>query len=397
MTDIIQQLAVQQFQQQSPAARIIILHPNYEGQHALLPSVFAVFSSVIYVRLTGMALEEDDLRAQVEAAAKSQGGLAATSCIVLDEGDRANDEALQKYLEAVLEQANQTKIVLLGRRMPLATIASFKLKNMCCVLPTALEIGLPDYCHPASKDLLEVQALGAGRVVLNGRQIDNWDGTLPRALFFYLIDRGMVTRSEIFQTFWPSLTIKEATNVFHVTKRKINEVLGIELTEYKAGFYHITAKIDLVYDISLFSDLVQQSYIAAHDQAKHLLEKAITLYKGAFLSQMSGEWVTYRRQQMIQDYGDAMLSLAKLNEQDGQMDAALGLYLRALETNRRREDVVRSIMELYQQREMVADALAVYNRLSLELDKTLGVSPAPVLQRLKSAIEAGVKQEEPVK
>ncbi|MCA9915769.1 MAG: hypothetical protein KC496_20585, partial [Anaerolineae bacterium] len=58
----------------------------------------------------------------------------------------------------------------------------------------------------------------------------------------------------------------------------------------------------------------------------------------------------------------------------------------------RREDVVRSIMELYQQREMYAAALAVYERLSVELDRTLGVSPAPVLQRLRDAAEAGIKQ-----
>ena len=40
----------------------------------------------------------------------------------------------------------------------------------------------------------------------------------------------MVTRDEIFETFWPGLPTKEATNVFHVTKRKISERLGYELT-----------------------------------------------------------------------------------------------------------------------------------------------------------------------
>ena len=46
----------------------------------------------------------------------------------------------------------------------------------------------------------------------------------------------MATRDDIFNTFWPSLSIKEATNVFHVTKRKVNEILGFE-TRYRVDNY----------------------------------------------------------------------------------------------------------------------------------------------------------------
>ncbi len=392
MAGILYQLVLQQFREREPSARIIILHPNYKDQHIFISTVFAMFSPVIYVRLAGSVLSADALRTQIEAMASSQGGLADAACLIVDECDRADDEILEGYLSQLLEQASQIKVVLMGRQMPLTVIANPRLKEQSCLLPVAPHIGLPDYCHLPSSDMLEVHALGAGQVVLNGRQITNWDGTLPRSLFFYLVDRGMVTRTEIFETFWSSLTIKEATNVFHVTKRKVNEVLGIELTEYKAGFYHIAGDIELVYDVSLFSELVQQSHIADAERAQRLLTEALTLYRGSFLNQMTGEWATYRRQQMIQDYGDAMLSLAKFTENTGDLDITLGLYLRALETNRRREDVVRSIMELYQQREMYAAALAVYERLAVELDRTLGVSPAPVLQRLRDAAEAGIKQ-----
>ena len=40
------------------------------------------------------------------------------------------------------------------------------------------------------------------------------------------------TRADIFKEFWPGLPIKSATNVFHVTKRKIGERLGCDLTSY---------------------------------------------------------------------------------------------------------------------------------------------------------------------
>jgi DNA-binding SARP family transcriptional activator len=395
MAGILQQMMFQQFRERKPSARIMILHPNYKGQHTLLPAIFAALSPVIYVRLTGTAMALEALRTQVEVTAPDQGSLAEAACLIVDESDRADDEALAAYLSELLGQSGQIRVVLLGRRMPLPVAANPRLREQSCLFPVAPHIGLPDYSQLPAKNLLEVYALGAGQVILNGRRITNWDGTLPRALFFYLVDRGMVTRSEIFETFWPSLSVKEATNVFHVTKRKVNEVLGIELTEYKAGFYHIAGNIELVYDTSLFSELVQQSHIAGADRAQRLLTEAVTLYKGRFLCQMTSEWTNYRRQQMIQDYGDAMLLLAKLVENEGDLDMTLGLYLRALETNRRREDVVRSIMELYLEREMHAAALAVYERLAVELDRTLGVSPAPILQRLKETAEVGNRQPTP--
>src|SRR5260370_15199033 len=135
----------------------------------------------------------------------------------------------------------------------------------------------------ADRALLEVYALGLGHASINGRKIDRWDGALPRSLFFYFIDRGMVTRDEIFQTFWPTLSIREATNVFHVTKRKISEILGFDLTVYWSGFYRISPDIDLYYDVVKFVEDVQNSVVANDHDGIQLLERAIDLSRGLFL------------------------------------------------------------------------------------------------------------------
>ena len=73
------------------------------------------------------------------------------------------------------------------------------------------------------KPQLEIYAFGRGHAISNGREIRSWDGALPRNLFFYFIDNPLVTRDQIFEIFWSKLSIKDATNVFHVTKRKITE------------------------------------------------------------------------------------------------------------------------------------------------------------------------------
>ena len=80
------------------------------------------------------------------------------------------------------------------------------------------------------KPQLEVYAFGRGHALVNGLPITNWDGALPRNLFFFFMDHPLVTRDEIFETFWPDLSVKEATNVFHVTKRKITERISMKIS-----------------------------------------------------------------------------------------------------------------------------------------------------------------------
>jgi len=88
------------------------------------------------------------------------------------------------------------------------------------------------------KPQLEVYALGRGYALVNGQEITNWDGALPRNLFFFFMDNPLITRDEIFATFWPGLSVKEATNVFHVTKRKISERISMKVAE--TGSYELT-------------------------------------------------------------------------------------------------------------------------------------------------------------
>ncbi|MEO0563452.1 MAG: bacterial transcriptional activator domain-containing protein, partial [Chloroflexota bacterium] len=229
-------------------------------------------------------------------------------------------------------------------------------------------------------------AFGKGRVLLNGQEVTQWDGHLPRSLFFYVVDRGMTTRNDIFQVFWPDLPVREATNVFHVTKRKINEVLGVNLTSYWSGFYRISSDIDLSYDAMQFSRMVQDSAVQSDEEARRLLSRAISLYRGEFLTSLDLPWVEQRRSALLQTYGEALVAQARISQDSGESARALGLYLRSALTNPQREDLVEHIMRLYDELAMYEDALSVYERLELELDRTLNVAPAQRIQDLAASV-----------
>lgn len=391
MTDLLQELAAHQLENLNPSSRLVIVHPNYTHQHRLLSIVFNDHSSV-YVRCDGSQLTEEQLRRQLdEALSQQKADLNRAAVTVVDEADRAAPEALESFVSDLLNRS-QGRVMLVTRRMPLFIYRQPEIRAQTAIVPVDKALMLPDYVGQASdRALLEVRALGSGRVLLNGRSVDNWDGTLPRALFFYLVDRGMTTRSQIFETFWPNLPTREATNVFHVTKRKISEVLGVDLTVYWSGFYRIAPNIDLQYDAAQFNEMLQESAVAEPEEATRLLAYAASLYQGEFLNSIDMEWAERRRQEMTQNYGEALIGLGKLKEQAGRPEEALGLYVRASATNPQREDLARSIMLLYRQLEMPEDAIATYRRLETELENTLGVSPARNLQELLAEIQAEVE------
>ncbi len=384
-----QQLALDQLASLDPQVRLIILHPNFLPQHLLLPQLTR---NGVYLRIDGPRLDLEQLEKQLAESYSAQADgapIAALDYVVLDESDRVVDSVLLPFVNSLLARLPKGRVILCSRVAPLGLLEDAALRACAAFIPSSESMMLWDYARSEATEgrLLEVRALGAGRVQLDGQPIKEWDGVLPRSLFFYLIDRGMVTRNEIFDTFWPSLNVREATNVFHVTKRKISEVLGVDLTVYWSGFYHISPQIHLSYDVSMFTQLINEAAVAAPEDSVEVLRQAVALYRGDFLAALDMPWVLRRRQDLLQMCGEALIALARTTESMGSPQQALGLYLRASTSNLQREDVAVNIMRLYREQRQYGDALRVYRRLENELRTSLNVSPAPPLQEMARQIE----------
>lgn len=242
---------------------------------------------------------------------------------------------------------------------------------------------------------LEIYAFGRGYALANGQHIDNWDGALPRNLFFYFVDKPLVTRREIFEIFWPNLPVKEATNVFHVTKRKISEHISLkidpsqtfELTQYGTGFYTPSAKLTRHYDVSDFQSAVEKAMLSGDEQKEEqqLLE-AVNYYKLPYLMETDMPWIKERREQLRQLIAQSLISLGRLNKRRQDHDAALGFFSRALKHAPEREDVHREVMNIYLQTGRNDDARMQYKALTDYLRSELKISPSRETQALFSLI-----------
>ena len=247
------------------------------------------------------------------------------------------------------------------------------------------------------KPQLEVYALGRGYALVNGKEITNWDGALPRNLFFYFMDHPLVTRDEIFETFWPKLTVKEATNVFHVTKRKITERISAkvdepgnyELTQYSTGFYMPSDKVVRHYDVADFQEAIERAMMSTDErEEENLLRRAIDLYKAPFLQTVDMPWVDERRQQLAELYAQALIGMGRIFKRQEDPERALGFFVRALKEMPGREDIHREVMSMYLKLGMREDALRQYQTLEKILQDTVGIGPSKPTRELYELIEA---------
>lgn len=402
----------EQFEALPAQIKLIILHPAAHNEHRIFGQLFLNHAEgAIYVQLNADDGLEMALQRIISAMGEQAGvpvdfsfetglssyasqladilSLISAGFIYLDSYDGDVVSQLDPIIaELVTLLSDRQKVVISGRRLPLTFLADDRLKGQVALLPVDHQRMLVDYANPEfGKTILEVRAFGQGQVLVDGRIIDRWEGQLPRTLFFFFVDRAMITRDEIFRIFWPQLPVREATNVFHVTKRKISEILGTSLTAYTAGFYRIAPEIDLHYDVVNFQEAIQEAAVTEDmDIREELYRIAMDLYREEFLSSVESDWAVRRRDEMRNAYTDALIGLGRIYERSGALQRALGVFLRAAGVAPAREDLTRSIMSLYGQLGRPELAVEAYNRLKEMLKKSLNVLPDPQTDLLMQQI-----------
>jgi DNA-binding SARP family transcriptional activator len=249
----------------------------------------------------------------------------------------------------------------------------------------ALEGGI--YGDEPKLGQLEVLSLSGGHVYIDGRPVTSWDGSLPRHLFYYFVDHTMVTRDEIFEVFWPHMSVKEATNVFHVTKRKISERLGYELTNYSSGFYIPSPRLNVHYDARKFENNVGEA-IENEVDAPALWYEAIQLYRSHYLPGIHTPWVEARREELRHKYAQALIGLGRYHKGLDEPDRALGYLLRALREKPDWEDVHQDVIMIYYQQGRRDAAIDQYEQLTATLKKMFNIQPSKDTRRLYDVIRA---------
>lgn len=324
----------------------------------------------------------------------------ADTILYLDEADKLflNDEYRLFFTTLNNNLSQQNKLVINARQLTTEPWRQMVLDEEAVAIGTERrESQLMFTAGSADKPHLEIYGFGRGHAIVNGLSVESWDGALPRNLFFYFIDKDLITRDEIFNVFWGGLNVKEATNVFHVTKRKISERLSMnvlaggnyELTNYTTGFYRPANKIVRHYDVAEFEAAVDEASMTFdEDEQARLYRRAVDLYRAPFLLTINMPWVHDRREKLQRQLLEALIGLARIYKSAEKYEESLGYFMRAIHETPLREDIHREVMSLYQTLGHTDEAIRQYQQLETLLQDTLGVEPGRETQELLQQIQA---------
>lgn len=308
--------------------------------------------------------------------------------LILDEYDRTDSaDDIQAFVEKViLRLPAHCQMLINSRTLPRLPWVSLIAQRKAVILQDDQVVASNFYGMRTTSDThLDVYALGPGYVSLNGEQIETWEGHLPRLLFFFALDRPVVTRSEICQAFWPDLENDQAVNVFHVTKRRLHKALNFDVLVHDGGYYRVNPEVSVHYDIMEFVGALVDGRSPEFEDKASVWQAAIDMYQGPFLQGHTDQWIVERRADYQKGYLEALSQMAQIRLDEGRQQHALGLLQRAVAENDRYEPIHRQIMQLYASLGRRSEAAAHYQKL-LELLKEDGQEPEPETQALYASI-----------
>lgn len=317
----------------------------------------------------------DDLEKLLETFIRDLNELAFDPYILIldeyDRGDVADD--IQWFIERLIAHLpDHCRIVINSRTLPRLPWVAMIAQGRALILEDDRLIREDFYeIRGRGRQSLEVYSLGPGFVLFNDKPIDTWEGHLPRLLFFFALDRPVITRSEICQAFWPELDTDQAVNVFHVTKRRLHKALDLDVLVHLDGYYRINPDLDVDYDVMHFASRLMEGRDKNNPDQIAAWQKAIDLYRGPFLQGHNDRWILDRRTDFQAGYLQALSEMAQHRLAEGRPEQALMLYQRAVSENNKREDIHREIMKLFTSLGRRSEAAAHYQKMLHDLKEKI--------------------------
>jgi DNA-binding SARP family transcriptional activator len=291
---------------------------------------------------------------------------------ILDEYDRSDDaDDIQRFVERLADRLPPNcRLVINSRTLPRLPWVSMIAKRQAALLLDDQLIERNFYqLEEVDAYQLEVFALGPGYVLFDQSPVETWEGHLPRLLFFFALDRPIVTRSEICHAFWPELDADQAVNVFHVTKRRLHKALGKDILVHNDSHYRVNPEFNVYYDVTEFVETLMRGRDPNNPDPFEDWQRAARLYRGPFLQGHDDKWIVRRREAFRAGYLEALSAMADRWISQDRKELALRLYKQGIDEDIRREDFHRHLMLLYNDLGRRSEAVAHYQNLEKRFKK----------------------------
>jgi len=198
---------------------------------------------------------------------------------------------------------------------------------------------------------IEIRGLGGSKVLLDGRPISQaeWGGPLVREVFFFILERGPVTRGEVGLAFWPDYSPGKVNSTFHSTMYRLRRAIPRQFVIYDRDIdvYLIDSTAEYRYDVHRFEGILDEAGLSNREAAEDLYRRAIELWKGDYLAEFSSEWCVAKREELRRKYVKALVQLARLCQKRKNHQEAVTFYRWALQEDPFAEKIHRALMLCY--------------------------------------------------
>jgi len=224
---------------------------------------------------------------------------------------------------------------------------------------------------------LEIYAFGQAQVFLNSELVTNWVTATTKELFFYFLTHPQGLRKEqIGVVFWPDHSPEKLNGIFRSTMYRLRRALFRDIVLYEDGIYRFNPELKYWLDVEEFEGLLDRAERMEDREAKvELLKRAVELYRGDYLEEFGSEWCALERENLRTRFITAMIELADLLMEMGDLDGALHYYNRTLAYDPLQEIVYRRAMECYARLGDRASAAEKYRQCVEALQRELGLEP----------------------
>ncbi|MEW5871296.1 MAG: tetratricopeptide repeat protein [Chloroflexota bacterium] len=231
-----------------------------------------------------------------------------------------------------------------------------------------------------SPPVLSIQALGAARVLLDGKPVTgaDWQTLTTRDLLYLILSQPHGWNKEVLgEILWPDSSPAQLKNRFKNAIYRLRRALSQDVILFDGERYSFNRDLDYSYDVERFEALLAQARsITDRQKLKQVQAELMRLYQGDYLPEVDGSWVTPQREHLHQAYLEAGLQLAQLHLDDSQPEQALEVCQRLIRVDACLEKAYHLGMQALAASGDRAGVARLYGKLQDSLETEMGMSPS---------------------
>ncbi|NNE97252.1 MAG: hypothetical protein HKN24_14625 [Acidimicrobiales bacterium] len=200
------------------------------------------------------------------------------------------------------------------------------------------------------------------------------------------------SRDGLADMLWPSGEVDRRRHNLNTTLwrlRKAIEDSSVDeqwISSSRNGFVSFNRQVEYSCDVELFEGTVARyrstrTADLADDELDEL-RSAEAMYRGELLEGVMSEWVLPHRDRLRRLHNECVLKLLKATRRMGTVEECVYWGEKILESDPFREDVHRTLIELYEDTGQTGRAITQYNRLRSVLQEELDADPSRETQAL---------------